>query len=145
MPRIANERAILHLLEMLATNDVDVACDGAEKVAQGSGFSHWHHAKAIHRGFERFHRVNLSDYDTRSHATRAHSEPFAAPAVAGDDERPPRDEHTCRANDGFERGLTCPIAVVKKILCFRVVHGDYRYLQGTIARHSAQANDACCR
>ena len=123
-------------------DDVLVAGDGAEEVADLGGFSHRHHTEAVHDRFERVQRVHFGDNDLRAHAARAHGQAAAAPAVAGDDELTPASRTLVARMMPSIVLLARAIAVVEKVLGLGVVDGDDRITQHAVLRHSAQADDA---
>src|SRR6266566_4560248 len=69
---------------VLFDKHVLVAGDGAENVAQLRGFGHGHHTEAVHRGFERFGRINFRDNDFGSSAAGPAGQAASAPSVPGD-------------------------------------------------------------
>ena len=84
---VGDDRAVLHDLEVLAAQHVDVAGDGDEEVADLGGLGHRHDAEAVHDGLERAQRVDLDHDDVGAVALHAHGDAAAAPAVAGDARR----------------------------------------------------------
>ena len=62
---VADHRAILHGGEVLAADDVDVAGDGDEQVADLGGLGDRHDLEAVHRGLDGADRVDLGDDDVR--------------------------------------------------------------------------------
>ena len=94
---------------------VVVAGDGEEDVADLCGFLHRHHAEAVHRRFERPHRIDFGDDHMRAHARGPHRDAPAAPAVAGDDEVT-GDQDIGRAHDAVQRALARAVAIVEEVL-----------------------------
>src|SRR5690242_13722371 len=59
MPRVAQDGAVLHALEMIARDYMLVAGDSDEDVADGGGVAHRHDAVAIHYGFQSFDGIDF--------------------------------------------------------------------------------------
>ena len=140
--RVAEDRAVLHLVEVVLGDDVLVARQGDEEVADDGGFVHGHHAEAVHHGFQRLGRIDLGDDDVGAHAARPAGDAAAAPAVAGDHDRHAGQQHVRRADHAVERALAGAVAVVEQVLGERVVDGDDGIAQHAFLRHGAQADDA---
>ena len=138
--RVREQRAVLHLLEVFATDHVAVAGRGAEDVADRRGALHRQHLEALHDRLERAQRVDLADDDARAHAARAQREPLPAPAVARDHEDAPGEQHVRRAEDAVDRRLARAVAVVEEVLRARLVDGDHREAEHAVALHRAQAD-----
>ena len=84
--RVADDRAVLHHLEVLARDHVLVAGRRAEDVADLRGLAHRHHLEAVHQRLERAHRVDLGDDHVRAESLGPHRDAAPDPAVAGDHE-----------------------------------------------------------
>ena len=70
MARVGHDRAILHHLEVMSVDHVDVAGHGTEDIADLGSFHHRHDLVTIHDGFQRLERIHFGDNDQRAHATR---------------------------------------------------------------------------
>ena len=141
-PGVGNDGAVLHDFEMFFGEDVLVAGDGAENVAQLCGFGHGHHAESVHGGFERFRRIDFGDDDFGAVAAGAAGEAAAAPSVAGDHEFRSGEQEVGRADDAVDGGLSGAVAIVEQMLGVGVVDGDDGVLQHAFLGHGAQANHA---
>src|SRR3989442_14964731 len=53
--RVANNRSTFHLFKMLGADHTLVSCHGDVNVAFLHRFSHGHHSKTVHRGFDPLH------------------------------------------------------------------------------------------
>ena len=106
------------------------------------GRRHRHHLEAVHHGLERLHRVDLGDDHVRAEALGPHRDPAPAPAVAGDDERPTREQDVGRADDPVDRRLAGAVAVVEQVLRARLVDGDDREAELAVALQRPQPDDA---
>src|ERR1700730_18134255 len=84
MARVRDDGAVLHDYEVLLGEDVLVAGDGTEDVADFGGLFHAHHAESIHHRFESFGRINFGDDHFGSRAARARCQTASAPAITGD-------------------------------------------------------------
>jgi hypothetical protein len=111
---VGNDRAVFHHFEMMLVDHVEVACHGAEDVADLGGFGHRHDLEAVHDRFERLHRVDLGDDDLSAHAARAGGETTSAPAVASHDEVLASQQHVGGADDAVHGGLARAVAVVEQ-------------------------------
>ena len=104
---------------MLAADDVDVAGDGDEQVAERGGLGDRLDLEAVHRGLEGADRVDLGDDDVRAHAAGPQRDALAAPAVAADDDLPAGQQHVGGADDAVDRALAGAVAVVEEVLGLR--------------------------
>src|SRR6202521_534516 len=84
--RVRDDGAVLHECEVLLGEDVLVAGDGAEDVADFGGLLHAHHSESVHDRLERFGRINFGDDYFRPRSACARSQTAAAPAITGDHE-----------------------------------------------------------
>ena len=105
--RVADDRAVLHDLEVLVADDVIVAGHRDEDVADLGGLGHRHHHEAVHRRFERLTRIDLGDYDVRAEALGARRDATSAPAVADDHDGVARQQNVGGANDPVDG--RCPV------------------------------------
>ena len=60
---VGHDRAVVHRLEVLAPEDVEVAGGGDEQLAPGGGLAGGHHLVAVHQRLERADRIDLDDRD----------------------------------------------------------------------------------
>src|SRR5215475_13450936 len=72
---VADDRAVLHRCEVFATDNLQVACDGYEEVANRGSLFHRHHAEAIHDRFEALQGIDLGHNHVSSHAFCTHGNP----------------------------------------------------------------------
>ena len=142
MSRIADDRAVLHQLEVLFANDVVVAGDRYEDVADPCRVADRHHPVAVHDRLDRLARIDFRDDDVRAHAGGPRRDAASAPAVPDHDQRAAREQHVRGTNDSVERRLPGSVAVVEHVLRKRVVHRYHRIRKDAVALHGAQANDA---
>lgn len=129
MTGIGQDDAVFHILHMFAADDVLVASEGDEDIADFCCFCHGHDFKTVENGFDCFNRVNFRDDDMSAQAFRAHSAALAAPAIASDDDFLADDGQVRRAHDAIPRGLACTITVVEEVFAIRIVGRDHRELQ----------------
>src|SRR5438067_1813326 len=92
MTGVGNEGTILHALQVLHINNVDVTSDGDENITEGSRLDTGHDTVAIHKSFQGTSRVNFGDNNVSSHAVCTRSEATTTPAVAEDDDGPARQQ-----------------------------------------------------
>ena len=69
----------------------------------------------------------------RAHPTGARCDAATDPAVAGDDEALACEQYVRRADDPVDRRLTGAVTVVEQVLRLRVVDGDDREAERTVA------------
>ena len=141
MTRVGEDRAVLHALHVLRAEDALVAGGGHEDVADLGGTLHGQHLEAVHDGLDRLHRIDLGDDHVGAHSTRAIGDTAAAPAIAGDDELATREQLVRGADDPVDRRLPGAIAVVEEVLRLRLVDGDDRKAERTVALERLQPDD----
>src|SRR5207247_8913965 len=105
MAAFVDDRAILHHVEVAPVEDVDVAGEGDEDVADTGRLVHVHHLVAVHCRFESADGLDLGDDRLRAEAAGAHRDALAAPAVAGDDDVLPGPEDIGGAGDSVDGAL----------------------------------------
>ena len=142
VPAVANDRAVLHQLEMRRVYDVDIAADGDEQVADLRGLSYRHHAETVHDGLQGTDRIDLADDHVRPRPAGPSRYPPPAPAVTDHHDVLARKQDVRCANDAVDRALPRAVAVVEQVLGGRVVHRDDRELQHAGIGHRAKANHA---
>ena len=142
---VREDGAVLQPLDRSAGDDVLVPGRRAEDIAHLGGALHRHHLVAVHERLERPHGVDFGDDHVRAHPARPQGNPAAGPAVARDDEAPPREEHVGRPDDPVDGGLAGPVAVVEEVLRQGLVDGDDRKSELPLRLQGAQADDAGCR
>src|SRR5215510_14596092 len=80
---VGDDRPVLHPLEVLLADDVNVAGGNAEEVADFGRLANWHHAVAIHHRFEFANRIDLHHRHVSPVPPGPHSDSPAAPTVPG--------------------------------------------------------------
>ena len=88
MAAVADDRAVFHHREVIAIDDVTIAGDGDEDVANRSCRSDRHHTEPVHHGFHGFNRIDFIHHDVGPHAAGAQRQAFAAPSVTDDNQSP---------------------------------------------------------
>src|SRR5260221_2282297 len=116
MACICDDCTILHALQMLAINDIDIACDGDEDIAQGGSFYPRHDPVAIHDSFQGMSGINLGDDDVRAHAVSTRCQATTTPTIAAHDYCAASQQDVGRAQNGINDTLSGPIAVIKHVL-----------------------------
>ena len=139
---VGDDGAVLHGLEVLAAQHVDVAGGGDEELGDLGGLGDRHDAEAVHDGLERAQRVDLEHDDVGAVALHAHGEAAAAPAVAGDADGAAGDEDVGGADDAVERALAGAVAVVEHVLGVGLVDGDDREHEAALGLEGLEADDA---
>ena len=132
---IAEDGAILHVLERRRVNDLAVAGNRDPHVGEASGFGGGHDAVAFHVGLESLERVDLADDDVHAHALGAQRQATAAVAVTGDDDRAAAEQAVGGAHDAVERGLTGAVVVVEAVLGVCVVDVEDGVAQRALRSH----------
>src|SRR5438067_12879073 len=82
VPRVGEDGAVLHALDVLARDDGLVARRRAEEIAALGGLSHRQNLEAVHGRLERPYRVGFGRDDVRSHLARTQRHALPYPAVA---------------------------------------------------------------
>ncbi len=139
---VADHYAIFHRLQMIFGDDVHVAGERDEKIADLGRFFHRHHFEAVHGRFQRAHRIDFGDDHLGTHAPCPGGNAFAAPTIAGDNDALAGDEHICCANNAVDGRLSRTVAVVEEMFGRRIVDRNNRNFQGTVFFERAQANDS---
>ena len=142
MPRIGEDRAVLHLRDMFSANDLSVPRQRQEHIPERRRLLHGFHFAAVHQRLERAMRIKLRHDDAGSKRLRPQSDAAPAPAVPGDHDDLPRNEHIRGSHDAVPDGLSGSIPVVEEILALGVVDGDHRKCEDAVLRHRFQAFDA---
>ena len=142
VPRVREDRAVLHAREVLRADGPLVAGDGDEDVAHLDGARHRHHPVAVHGRLQRAHRLDLGHDDLRPHAMRPRRHAAPAHAVAGDHHRPPGEQDVGGAQEPVDRGLPRAVPVVEEVLRVGVVDRDHRKGQDPLLLHRAETDDA---
>ena len=140
--RVGHDRAVVHDLEVLAPEDVEVAGRGDEQVAPGGGIAVGHDREPVHQRLERADRIDLDDRDVGAVAVHPGRDALADPAVAGDDDLAAGDEDVRRPQDAVERALAGPVAVVEEVLGLGLVDGHDREAEGAVGGHRLEPDDA---
>ena len=142
MARVGQDRPVLHHLEVLPVENVDITGDSYEEVAHSCRLVHLQHAKAVHRRLEGFDRVDLGDHDVGAVTLRPRRQTASDPTVPRDDERFPGEEHVGRPDDAVDGRLSRAVTVVEHVLGVGLVHGHDRIGQDAVLRHRAKADHA---
>src|SRR6202021_105322 len=98
---------------MLLGEDILVAGDGAEDVADFRGLFHAHNAESVHDGFERFGWIDFGDDHFGSGAPRTGCQTASAPAVASDNKLRPGKKEVRSANDAAVVGLAWAVEIIE--------------------------------
>ncbi len=83
---VADDRLMLHLIHVFATNDVLVTGRGHKDVADGSSFGHVGDLKAFHRGLQSTDRINLGNDHSSTQTVHGGGTAFANVAITTDDD-----------------------------------------------------------
>ena len=139
---VREDGTVFHDLEVMLADDVLVARQRQEDVADLGGLIHRHDAEAVKDSLDGLYRIDFRDDDIGAEAARTHGAALAAPAVAGDDDILAGNDDIRRAHDAIPRRLARAVAVVEEILAVRVVGSDHRELKLALIGERAQAMDA---
>src|SRR6266851_3205258 len=142
MAAVGDDRPVLHLLEMLFADDVNVAGGGAEKVANLRRVGNGHYPKSVHHCFEPAKWVDLRHHHVGAHSLRAHGDSLAAPAISGDDENGAGDQSVRRPDDPVQGGLAGAIPIVEQVLGQSVIHRDDRIPEHALLGHRPEPDHA---
>lgn len=126
---VADDRVVLHVLEVLAGDDVLAAGRRDEDGRLLARLVHVGHLVALHRRLQRVDRVDLGDEDAAAEGAQRLSAPLAHVSVAGDAAHFARDHHVRGALDSVDERLAAAVQVVELALRHRVVDVDRRRAQ----------------
>ena len=115
-PGVGHDGPVLHHLEVLLADHVDVAGGGDEDVAHRRRLGHRHDPVAVHDGFQRPQGVDLQHHHIGAVALGPHGHSPAAPAVAGDHHDLARDHAVGGPDDAVQGGLPGAVAIVEHVL-----------------------------
>ena len=141
MARVADDGAVLHGLEVLLAQDVDVARGGDEQARHLGGLGHRHDAEAVHDRLEGAQRVDLEHDDVGAVALETHGQTAPAPAVAGHADDAAGDEDVGGPDHAVERALAGAVAVVEHVLGVGVVDGHDREHEAALGLERLEADD----
>ncbi len=145
MAGVGQDGAVLHDGEISGVDDVLIAGDGDEDIADFGGVAHRHDGEAVHDRFQRPNRFYLCDDDIGAHAAGAQGDAVAAPAVAGDDDFLAGPQDIGGPGDAVKGALAGAVAVIEEVLGLGVVDGDDRVFQRPGGGHGPETDDACRR
>ena len=145
MPRVAQQRAVLHALHGGFRDDVAAARHRDEQVADLCRLFHGHDGKAVHDRLHRLDRVYLGDHDLCAEPLCAHSDALAAPAVARDHHGFARDDQIRCAVDAVKDRLPRAVTVVEQVFAFGIVDRHHREAELFFLCHGGEPQDACGR
>src|SRR5579872_6674232 len=137
MTGVADDRAVFHRIEMRLVDDMIVARDRYEDVAELRSVVHRHHHEAVHDRFDRLAWIDFGHDDVRPQTLCARGDTATAPTVAAYNDRRTRNQEVRRADDAVERRLPGSVAVVEHVLRQCVVdrdHGIWKNVVLCIAR-----------
>ena len=137
---VGEDRAVLHQLEVLASDHARVAGHGDEQVADPCGVADRHDPIPLHDGLERRGGVDLGHDHVRSHPSSTGGDTTAAHPVPGNHERLAGDQAVRRAHDRVHRRLSRPEPVVEQMLRVGVVDRHDRVRERAVRGHRAEAD-----
>src|SRR4051812_37074162 len=121
---VADDGVVLHLLNVLGTDDVAAAGGGDEEVALRGGFFHCRDFETLHRGLQRVDRIDLGDDHAGAVAAHAMGTALADIAIAGDNDDLAGDHHVGGSFDAVGERLAAAVEVIELALGDRVVDVD---------------------
>src|SRR5262245_3140656 len=139
---VADDRVVLHLLNVIGANDVAAAGGGDKEIALRGGFFHRGDFEAFHCGLQGVDRIDLGDEHAGTVAAHAVSTAFAHISVAGDDDDLASDHHVGGPLDTVGERLAAAVEVVEFALGDRVVDVDRRELERAGFEALREAMDA---
>ena len=142
MADVADDGLVLHVVHVIAGDDVVVAGAGDENVAFLHGVFHRSHFKAFHRGLKSADGVDFGHEHTGTEAAHGMGAALAHVAVAADDHDLAGDHHVRRALDAVGQRLAATVQVVEFRLGAGVVHVDRRNEQFARLLHLIKAMHA---
>jgi len=135
---VANNGVVLHLHEVLASEDVGTAGGGDEDVATVDAVLHRGHLIALHGSLQGVDWVDLSDDHPAPESPEGLSGTLADITVPGDHGDLSRQHDVGSPLDSVDKGLPAAVEVVELGLCDGVVDIDGRDLQGLLGKHLVQ-------
>ena len=142
MPGVADDGAVLHVLEGGRVHHLAVARHGNPHVGEARRLGRGHHLVALHVRLERLQRVHLAHDHAHAHALRAQRQAASAVAVARDDDGAPAHEAVRGADDAVERGLAGAVVVVEAVLRVGVVDVEHGVGERALGGHGHEAHDS---
>ena len=139
---VAQDGAVLHVLEGGGVDDLAVAGDGHPDVGDLGGLGGGHDLVALHVGLERLEGVDLADNDVHAHALGAQGQAAAAVAVAADDHGAAAEQAVGGADDAVEGGLAGAVVVVEEVLGVGVVDVEDGVAQRAVCLHGLESHHA---
>ena len=124
MADVADDGVVLHLVHVLAGDDVDVAGRGDEDVAELAGVVHRHDLEAFHAGLQGADRIDLGDEDRGAGAAEGLGATLAHVAVAAHDRLLAGDHDVGGPLDAVDQDLAAAVEVVELALGDAVVDVD---------------------
>ena len=138
---VADDGAILHVLERRSIDDVEVTRHGDPHIGVLGSLGTRHHAIALHVRLESLERVDFADNDAHAHASGTLRQATAAEAVTAHHEGASRKQAIGRAHDAVERGLARAVAIIEEVLGVGVVDVERGVLERAGCGHGCQADD----
>ena len=123
---ITQDSFIFHHFVMFFYDNIFTTCYSTEDIAHFSSFNHRQYFKAIKYSLNCFNWIYFSYIYVGTKAFCSHSNAFTAPTVTSNDNVFTCYSQVCSTHDAIPNGLTCTIAIIKKIFTVRVVYCNHR-------------------
>ena len=124
MADVANDGVVLHLVHVLASDDIDVAGGGDEDVAELAGVVHGDDLEAFHARLQGADRINLGDVNGRPGAAESLGASLADIAVAAHDGFLAGDHDVGGPLDAVDKRFAAAVEVVELALGDAIVDVD---------------------
>ena len=135
MTGVGEDRTILHQREVLGAEDITIAGDGDEDVADLRCLMHRHDAVTLHHRIERLGWIDLSDDDIGAESTTTFRDSLSAIPETGDDEDLSCEQDVGRTEYRIKGRLSGAVTIVEHVLGIGVIDSDHWEGEGTIFRH----------
>ena len=142
MADVADDGVVLHLVHVLAGDDVDVAGAGDEDVAPLAGVVHGHDLVAFHARLQGADRIDLGDEHGGPGAAERLGAALADVAVAAHHGLLAADHHVGGPLDAVDQALPAAVEIVELALGDAIVDVDGREQQRALLDAFIEAMDA---
>ena len=144
MARIAADRAILHLEEMLLHDDSVATCNGHEDVTKLRSLLHLHHLESVHHSLHGLDRIHFGHDDLRTKTLCTHRNSLSAPSVTGYNDILACNDEVGSAVDSVPYRLACAVTIIEEMFAVSIVHKHHRELESLCIIELDEPEDACC-
>ena len=142
VPDVAEDGFVLHLLHVLAGDDITTTGGRDEDVGDRGRLFHRDDLVTLHRRLKCANRVDFGHENTGACASHRLHAAFTHVAVASHDDHLAGNHHVGRPLDAVDERLAATVEVVELRLGHRIVHVDGRALERALALHVVETMNA---